>query len=135
VRANFLSAIGGLPERTGALNAQCTGRIERPGYTIEKLIYESQPNFFVTAALYVPQGLAERAPAVVFVHGHWDQGKSAPEYQAVCIDLARNGFVVLAVDPPGQGERKQYYDPLSGELRIPHCTDEHTYAGLQFVVA
>ena len=43
-------------------------------------------------------------------------GKSAPEYQAVCIDLVRNGFVVLAVDPPGQGERKQYYDPHSGEL-------------------
>ncbi|MCC6456264.1 MAG: acetylxylan esterase [Caldilineaceae bacterium] len=134
VRAHFLSAIGGLPETDAPLNAKCTGVIEQQGYTIEKLIYESLPNFYVTAALYLPQGLSAPAPAVIFVHGHFDLGKAAPEYQAVCIDLVRNGFVVLAVDPPGQGERKQYYDPRSGELTIPYCTTEHTHSGLQFVV-
>ena len=41
---------------------------------------------------------------------------------------------MLAVDPPGQGERKQYYDPATGQLHLPQCTDEHTYSGLQFVV-
>jgi dienelactone hydrolase len=134
VREAFLTAIGGLPERTGPLNAQCTGIIEQQGYRIEKLIYESLPSFYVTALLYGPAQAITPAPAVIFVHGHHDVGKAAPEYQAVCIDLARNGFFVLAVDPPGQGERKQYYDPVSRTLRIPHCTDEHTYSGLQFVV-
>ena len=134
VREHFLSAIGGLPQQKSPLNVQCTGVIEQPGYWIEKLIYESLPNFYVTAALYLPQGLTAPAPAVIFVHGHFDLGKAAPEYQAVCIDLANNGFVVLAVDPPGQGERKQYVEPTTGELIIPHCTEEHTHSGLQFVV-
>jgi len=134
VRDSFLAAIGGLPAEKTPINAHCTGRLEQTGYTIEKLVYESLPNFYVTAALYIPTRLTAPAPAVVFVHGHSDLGKAYPQYQAVCIDLANNGFVVLAVDPPGQGERKQYYDPATGHLHLPNCTDEHTYSGLQFVV-
>lgn len=134
VRDAFLAAIGGLPAEKTPLNPQCTGTIDQTTYVIEKLVYESLPDFYVTAALYVPKGVTTPVPAVVFVHGHSDLGKSYPEYQAVCIDLANNGFVVLAVDPPGQGERKQYYDPATGQLHLPQCTDEHTHSGLQFVV-
>ena len=134
VRAHFLAAIGGLPAEKTPLNAHITGTIAQETYTIEKLVYESSPNFYVTTALYVPKGLSAPAPAVVFVHGHSDLGKGYPEYQAVCIDLVNNGFVVLAVDPPGQGERKQYYDPATGEVHLSSCTTEHTHSGLQFVV-
>lgn len=135
VRAHFLQAIGGLPQERTPLHTQITGVLDQGSYTIEKLIYQSLPDFYVTALLYLPKGVSAPTPAVVFVHGHFDGGKSAPEYQAVCIDLVNNGFAVLAVDPPGQGERKQYYDPASGQVLIPHCTDEHTCAGLQFVVS
>ncbi len=135
VRDHFMSAIGGLPEERTPLNVQCTGSIDRGGFTIEKLIYESQPEFYVTAALYVPKGITSPQPAVVFVHGHSDLGKSYPTYQAVCVDLADNGFIVLAVDPPGQGERFQYFDPEKGERIIGGCTTEHTHAGLQFTLA
>ncbi len=134
VREHFLAAIGGLPAEKTPLNAHITGTIAQAGYTIEKLVYESLPDFYVTAALYVPKDLTAPAPAVVFVHGHSDLGKAYPEYQAVCIDLVNNGFVVLAVDPPGQGERKQYYDPMTEQLHLPSCTTEHTHSGLQFVV-
>jgi len=135
VRRNFLEAIGGLPEEKTPLNPICTGTIDRGDFVIEKIIYESFPNFHVTSALYIPKGLKSPAPAVVFVHGHSDLGKGYPVYQAVCVDLVKNGFVVFAIDPPGQGEMKQYYDPQTGEVRIKHCTDEHTYAGLQYVVS
>ena len=135
VRDHFMTAIGGLPEERTPLNVQCTGSLDRGGYTIEKLIYESLPEFYVTAALYLPKGIVAPQPAVVFVHGHSDLGKSYPVYQAVCVDLAANGFVVLAVDPPGQGERFQYFDPETGERIIGGCTTEHTYAGLQFTLA
>jgi dienelactone hydrolase len=135
VRSHFLEAIGGLPDTRTPLSPRCTGVIDRADHTIEKIIYESLPGFFVTAVLYVPKGLTEPAPAVVFVHGHSDAGKSYAVYQAVCIDLVANGFVVFAIDPPGQGERKQYYDPEKGEVVIEHCTAEHTFAGLQFVVS
>ena len=133
VRAHFLDAIGGLPEERTPLNARCTGRLDGDGYTIEKIIYESQPDFHVTSALYLPKGLTKPAPAVVFVHGHSDAGKSYPEYQAVCTALVRNGFVVFAVDPIGQGERKQTYERDRNEVRIPSCTSEHTYTGVQYV--
>jgi dienelactone hydrolase len=134
VRTAFLHAMGGLPDERTPLNARCTGTVDQDGYTIEKIIYESQPDFPVTSALYLPKGLESPAPAVLFVHGHSDAGKSYPEYQAVCIDLVRNGFVVLAMDPPGQGERKQTYDPQKGTVRIPACTSEHTYMGMQQVL-
>ena len=134
VRDHFMRAIGGLPEERTPLNVECTGSLDCGAFTIEKLIYESQPEFYVTAALYVPKGIAAPQPAVVFVHGHSDLGKSYPTYQAVCVDLAANGFIVLAVDPPGQGERFQYFDPEKGERIIGGCTTEHTYAGLQFTL-
>lgn len=134
VRDHFMTAIGGLPEERTPLNVQCTGTLDRGTFTIEKLIYESLPQFYVTAALYVPKGIVSPQPAVVFVHGHSDLGKSYPTYQKVCVDLAANGFVVLAVDPPGQGERFQYFDSERGERIIGGCTTEHTYAGLQFTL-
>ncbi len=134
VRDHFMRAIGGLPEERTPLNVKCTGSLDCGTFTIEKLIYESQPEFYVTAALYLPKGIAAPQPAVVFVHGHSDLGKSYPTYQAVCVDLAANGFIVLAVDPPGQGERFQYFDPETGERIIGGCTTEHTYAGLQFTL-
>ena len=132
LRERFLDAIGGLPTERTPLHLECTGKLDRGSYVIEKLIYQSQPEFYVTAALYVPKGIAEPRPAVVFVHGHSDEGKSYVEYQKVCVDLAENGFVVLAVDPPGQGERFQYFDPESGKRIIGGCTTEHTHAGIQF---
>ena len=54
VRAKILELIGGLPDYTGPLNARVTGRLERPGYIIEKVIFESLPQYFVTANLYRP---------------------------------------------------------------------------------
>ena len=132
LRERFLDAIGGLPTERTPLNLECTGRLDRGSYVIEKLIYQSLPQFYVTAALYVPKGIAEPRPAVVFVHGHSDEGKSYAEYQKVCVDLVENGFVVMAVDPPGQGERFQYFDPESGKRIIGGCTTEHTHAGIQF---
>lgn len=132
LRGRFLDAIGGLPTERTPLNMECTGKLHRGSYVVEKLIYQSLPEFYVTAALYVPKGITESRPAVVFVHGHSDEGKSYAEYQKVCVDLAENGFVVLAVDPPGQGERFQYFDPESGKRIIGGCTTEHTHAGIQF---
>ncbi|NLT41717.1 MAG: prolyl oligopeptidase family serine peptidase [Anaerolineae bacterium] len=133
-RERFLAAIGGLPDERGPLQAQCTGVIDRGSYTIEKTIYQSLPGFHVTANLYVPKGLTGRAPAILLVCGHSEAGKAEPRYQAVCVDLVENGFIVLAMDPPGQGERLQYFDPETGRRNIGGCTIEHSYAGLQYIV-
>ena len=44
-------------------------------------------------------------PAMLCVHGHWPLAKHEPTVQKRCIGLARLGFVVLAVDAFGAGER------------------------------
>ncbi|PYV41089.1 MAG: hypothetical protein DMG09_05380, partial [Acidobacteria bacterium] len=48
VRKTFWKLVGGTPERT-PLNARTVGSFEREGYRIEKVVYESQPRFFVPA--------------------------------------------------------------------------------------
>src|SRR5215212_6721938 len=49
IRAQMIQALGGaFPERT-PLNARTVGVLEREGYKIEKIIFESQPKFYVTA--------------------------------------------------------------------------------------
>ncbi len=134
VRTAFLQAMGGLPEERTPLSPVCTGKIDRGGYVIEKVIYESLPEFYVTGALYLPKGGGKR-PAVLFVCGHSEEGKAYPVYQAVAVDLVNNGFVVLAIDPPGQGERFQYFDPETGRRIVGGCTVEHTYAGIPYMLA
>jgi hypothetical protein len=54
VRETLLDILGGLPDYHGPLNARITGRIEAEGFTIEKVLFESLPGFFVTAGVYRP---------------------------------------------------------------------------------
>ena len=112
IRAEFLKAIGGLPGQRAPLNARITGTLERKGYRIEKLIYESLPGCFVTANLYVPTTGPGPFPAVLGAAGHsFPEGKATAVYQAGFIALASRGYVVLAYDPPGQGERVELNNP------------------------
>lgn len=53
VRAKILDLLGGSFQKT-PLNAKVLGSTQMDGYRIEKVIYESQPKFYVTALLYLP---------------------------------------------------------------------------------
>ena len=44
-----------MPEKT-PLNAVVYGKVEREGYTVEKVYFESYPGHFVTGSLYRPKG-------------------------------------------------------------------------------
>jgi len=122
VRERVLSLIGGLPDYHGPLNARVTKTTPRNGYAIEHVMFESLPGYVVTANLYRPDG-AGRHPAVLMSMGHWESGKGAG--QLLSVNLARRGFVVLAYDPAGQGERQQTYDPRFGRSLIGGPTDQH----------
>src|SRR5208282_1353234 len=54
VRSKILELLGGLPDYNGPLNARITGRIERTRYSIEKVVFDSLPELYVTADLYLP---------------------------------------------------------------------------------
>jgi dienelactone hydrolase len=135
IRNYFIDAIGGLDIERTDLKPVYTGVIERDSYSIKKVIYQSLPDFYVTANLYMPKNINGKLPAILFACGHWEWAKSCPEYQKVCIELVNNGFIVLAVDPVGQGERMQYYDRELKRTIIRWGTMEHSYAGLQCTLA
>ena len=69
VREKIATCFGPFPEKT-PLNAKVTGTVERDAYTIEKVIFESRPRFFVTANLYLPKGREGPRPGVVGSCGH-----------------------------------------------------------------
>lgn len=90
-----------LPPRT-PLNAQVTGVVQRAGYRIEKLLFESRPQFFVTANLYLPDPLPQgKLPVIVNPHGHWQHKKQEPVVQTRAISQALAGYLAVVVDSPG----------------------------------
>jgi dienelactone hydrolase/pimeloyl-ACP methyl ester carboxylesterase len=129
VQEKIQQCFGPWPERT-PLNPRITGVLERDAYRIEKVIFESRPNFLVTANLYVPKGRDFPLPGVVGTCGHSNNGKAYLAYQGFAQGLARQGYVVLIFDPIGQGERLRYPNEKLGS-RIGVGVREHLYGGNQ----
>ena len=126
VREKLITLIGGLPDYRGPLNVKQFGTVDRGEYRIEKIVYESLPGFHVPANVYVPTKGKQPFPAILMPVGHGREGKGGS--QQVAIGLALKGFIALAYDPIGQGERLQYYDPESGNSKVGGSTDEHSHA-------
>lgn len=136
IKSTLLEVVGRFPEKT-PLHAKITGTVEKDGYRIEHIVYESRPRFYVTASLYVPSSLKRRnrAPAIIYCSGHSENGYRSKVYQHVIVNLVRKGFIVFAFDPVGQGERLQYFDAEKGQSRVGGPTSEHAYPGSQAFVA
>jgi dienelactone hydrolase len=129
VREKIQQSFGPWPDKT-PLKPRITGTVERDAYRIEKIIFESRPNFLVTANLYIPKGRPFPLPGVVGTCGHSAPGKMIAVYQSFAQGLARQGYVVLIYDPIGQGERLQYPDE-NLKSKVGVGVREHLYAGNQ----
>jgi dienelactone hydrolase len=130
VKAALLKIVGPFPEKA-PLNPRITGVIKKDGYRIEKLIYESMPGFFVTGCLFLPETVRGPSPAILNVIGHNQEAFRDELYQIVYLNLVRKGFVILAIDPIGQGEDVQYYDPKIQFSSVGYTVIEHCYFGNQ----
>lgn len=118
-----------MPART-APQAVIHGRVDRDGYTVEKVYFQSFPGHFVTGNLYRPKGRSGRLPAVLSPHGHWPGGrfqeKTPKEWQqdlvtgaerfessarfplqARAAQLARMGLVTFFYDMVGYADSVQ----------------------------
>jgi len=122
-KARYLKVLGEFPTET-PLNTQITGVISCPGYTIEKIIYESFPGHHVTANLYIPASVGKH-PAAVFFCGHEDTSIATESYQKTAILFAQNGFVIFVIDPVSQSERHQFTNSAGTQL-TRGSTTEHT---------
>jgi cephalosporin-C deacetylase-like acetyl esterase len=118
--------LGGRPKST-PLNARITGSHAGERFRVENLIYESSPQFFVTANLYLPTS-SPPYPAVLIPCGHTTSGKGYGSYQRMGMLLARNGIAALCYDPIGQGERYQILDKTGKPVH--KSTNEHTMVGI-----
>ncbi len=121
LRRQILAAAGlqPLPART-PLNPQVFGRIERDGYSVEKVLLETLPGFYLGGNLYRPLGKSGKRPAVAFPHGHGTYGRlentQIESLPGAAINLARQGHVVLSYDMVGYNDTVQ----LEHEWLGPH---------------
>ncbi len=132
IQEKLKKVIGPFPEKT-PLNPKITGTIEKEDFIVEKLYYESRPNYYVTAALFIPRVRQDPAPAIVYCSGHSDLGFRSETYQHIILNYVAKGFIVLAFDPIGQGERLQYTNEDGSHPYRP--TQEHSYPGTQSFMA
>src|SRR5438270_4978205 len=127
VEEHLLAMLGGLPSERTPLHPRITGKIQMDGFRIEKLIFESLPGVYVSALVYVPEDGNEKHPAILVPAGHAENGKV--HYQALCQRLVSHGYVVIAWDPVGQGERSQFWDAKAGKSRYNLICGEHAIMG------
>lgn len=122
LRKQILAAAGllPLPEKT-PLNPQVFGRVERTGYSVEKVLLETYPGFYLGGNLYRPLGRSGPFPGILTPHGHWRYGRlentEIGSIPARAINLARQGYVVFAYDMVGYNDTKQLPHDLLGGRR------------------
>ncbi len=85
------------------------------GYVREKIYFESYPGVLVTGALYTPAEPEGRLPAVLCPHGHWKHGRLEEPPQARCINFAKQGYVVLAIDMVGYNDNGPITHKFQGD--------------------
>ncbi len=104
LRKRIWNAFGVQIDHSLPLNLDVTGEIACDGYRIQKICYQSRPDFYVTGNLYIPEGIGP-FPGVINMHGHWAQGRLAERVQQRGHLLAKSGYACLCVDAFGAGER------------------------------
>jgi hypothetical protein len=97
-----------MPDKT-PLQPQVFGRIEREGYSMEKVYFQSLPGFYVAGNLYRPVGHGKGPfPGILNPHGHWNEGRLADNKDgsiaARCISFARQGMVAFSYDMVGYND-------------------------------
>ncbi len=124
-RRLFLECIGWdrLPRERG--RASVLDVRDYPDFRLEKLLLEPGKGNYATANVYVPKSDVKPLPAVLLVIGHTDLGKADGEYQFLARQLVRQGLIVLALDPLGEGERFEHYEEAIDLQPIQGCSGEH----------
>lgn len=98
----FAAGLSPMPDKP-PLNARIWNRIERDGYTIEKVYFQSLPNFYVGGTLFRPLDPTPGGhPGVLIAHGHSELGRlrynELSAYQGCGLTLARIGCTAFMWD-------------------------------------
>lgn len=120
LRKQILSAAGLLPMPVKTpLNPRIFGRLERSGYSVEKVLIETMPGFYLGGNLYRPLSPGKH-PAILTPHGHWSHGRledqSRVSIPGRCINFARQGYVVFSYDMLGYNDTTQLPHKFGGRI-------------------
>ncbi|HWP39284.1 MAG TPA: acetylxylan esterase [Tepidisphaeraceae bacterium] len=154
LRNQALVALGlwPVPVKT-PLNPVIHGRIQRNGYTVEKVFFSSMPGHYVTGNLYRPSGRSGKLPAVLAPYGHWPNGRfiwrddngvnkdlasgaevdpvaARTPLQANCAMLAQMGCIVFQYDMVGYCDSTAI-EHKTGFLDVQAVLRLQSFMGLQ----
>ena len=114
------------------LNAQIRGRIERPGYVVEKIAFESMPKVYVTANLYLPTSSDGPVPGVIYVCGHaYSPHGAKTSYQRHGHTLALHGYAAMVLDPVQIAETAGLHHGVLNQEMYEWYTRAYTPAGFE----
>jgi dienelactone hydrolase len=160
VRRQLQVALGlwPMPPRD-AIRPVIWGKIQRDGYTIEKVYFASRAGHYVAGNLYRPTGKPGPFPIVLTPHGHWENGRlmerkldqvqteleSGAEQtregamyplQARCVGLARLGCIVFIYDMVGIADSGPIphgdgFRDVEGELRLQSSMGLQTWNSIR----
>lgn len=100
----YMLGLDPLPART-PLRAEITGTLDRPGFRIEKVVFQSRPGLYVTGNFYVPKDTPLPAPTILYLCGHSPHASGAKtQYQDRTVWYASHGYCVLSLDTLEFGE-------------------------------
>ncbi len=99
VRRHVLRSLGLVPapERV-PLNVRISGQLDRGDYIIQRVYWQTWPEYYASGYLYLPKNMDGKAPAILNPHGHWANGLRNEVVQSRMISLAKKGYVCLGVD-------------------------------------
>jgi dienelactone hydrolase len=141
-RSVLTRLLGSRPDRT-ELDLQVQTKSDCGTFVRQRVRYQTEPGVFVPAYLLVPKNIpkGQRVPGLLCLHGHSHWGKDSvsgiddtPERRAQIEQkgynygqkFAEQGYVVLAPDMRGFGERRPGYPGP----RTDHCTRNYLCATL-----
>lgn len=112
LRRQILLSAGLYPmPKAEPLNVKFHGRVERDGYSMERVSFESRPGLLVAGNLYRPLGKKGPFPGVLNPHGHTSNGRLANTEsfasQGRCINQARLGMVAFSYSMVGYNDSFQ----------------------------
>ncbi len=116
-RILFSAGLLPAPEKT-PLHPRIGGKTVHEDYSVENVLLETYPGYYLGGNLYRPAGKTGPFPAVVSPHGHWRYGRfensEIGSVPARAVNLARQGYVVFTYDMVGWNDTMQLPHGFAG---------------------
>jgi dienelactone hydrolase len=129
LRTKLTDLIGGFPAARTPLRAVTLETRRFPGYTREKIVFDSRPGVSMLAYFLLPDAARRPAPVMICVPGHGrgvddivgideqgaDRTDKAGYQHDFAIQVAEAGIAAMAIEPMGFGCRR---DPVNARLGL-----------------